>query len=179
MTSKNQPIIPIGIGTEEISSNDELQITVNDIYSIEPASSNTLLASKKLGTLGKDFNAYSNSNSKGLIHGVGLAAVAVQKGVERNETVAKLFLHGNYAENSMQDNLSKATPITEDERLDIAYALDDYSENDIRKQMVAQDSNYDKMPDFEPDERYDNKDVYSFLEEGEVENIAEGLDNDL
>lgn len=175
MSEEIKSIIDLGRGSDSIArSNDPddgIALHVNDIYSLEPTVSGALKESKPLYTIGEHFKTFGSNASTGMIPGVGLIAVALKVGIEKNEHLSNIFLHGNNTDRSMHRSDDRQKEMTDEERLEIKTALLEYSAKDLSDQSAAQVAVVNN-PDFGPDDEYRNKGVGEYLSKDERENIA-------
>ena len=177
MSEKTPPIIELGRGSDSIrhgngkDSEGPTVLHIDDIYSLEPTAAGILKVSKPLHTLGKHFKAFGNSNSKDAIPGIGMIATAIKAGIEKNDYLSHVFVHGNHAESSMHEQLGERKEMTEEERLEIKDAILDFSAHDLKEQSQAQ-MPVPNNPDFGPNDPYANTTVKDYLDKDEIENIA-------
>lgn len=165
MAASNEPIVELGRGSSSIMKGESVELNINQIYSIEPTTAGMLEPSRILGTIDQDFKTHVTSRKTNDIPGVGLLANALNKGIQKDETLANIFLNGNYASRSMSPDALRSDPMSVNERLEIKQSLNVYSENDVKKQMEAQDADYSQAPEF--DNASPSTDIRDYLVGGE------------
>lgn len=172
MSEEYKQIIDLGRGVDTISrgkeGNEVEQMSLSSIYSLEPSVPSGIKPSLILGTIGKDFNAFSNSSRAGLIPGVGLLSEALKAGFSKNEDLSNLFIHGNRASKSMYTE-SGIKNMSDEERLDIKTSIYDYGAEDLVAQSSAQIA-VTLTPDFTNDP-YAGNTIDDHLSKEEKENI--------
>lgn len=174
MSEENEQIIDLGRGGDSIRRGKEGEevtlMDINSIYSIEPTVPSGIKASMVLGTVGEQWNAFSNSSSAGLIPGVGLISEALKAGFSKNESLSNLFIHGNNASKSMYTE-GGSKDMSEEERLDIKNSIYDYGAEDLVAQSAAQIA-VTVTPDFGVDDPYAGTSIDKYVDSTERENIA-------
>lgn len=174
MSEERKPIVELGRGGDVIyqgkEGSEKAMLNINDLHSIEPTVAGMISESAKLGTLGVDFSTSTNSSAPEL----SILLYAMKKGVNENEVISNLFLHGNNTDKSMHRD-GEIKPMSIEEKNDINMAMQEVARTGLMAQSEAQIAVIGN-PDFGPSDPYAGSTVADFVSPNERENIGSNLD---